>query len=595
MERYAPSDRIRIPVRVKIWVVAGLAWTVAGMASGQESRVVQWAVDDGEGRRVLEARPGWRVDDVPAASRDLLADYHRQGRWLARVDSAVTIDGPGVRTIVLFASPGPALRVAEVRIVGASAFPEAEWHALMRTRAGRRFDEREVERDIQAILQAYIVRGYLLATVALTELAVVDREGEPGLWVGLSVDEGEPIRLATFELAGASRTQPAFVERLLGVRTGALLARDLDEVQLRLEETALFTRVERPVLFRTETGEVGMRVVVEEAPPGAFDLVLGYQPSSGGATSAGVVGSGHLALRNLFGTGRSLGLRLHRLPGQISRLEASYRDPFLAGLPVQIELAFDGLQQDSTYAQQVYDGAIGYRLAAGFDVLLTLRREATRPGLAGVALMDGRQRVARASALFAGGIVRYRRLDRVDAPRRGIVLEAGFERGTKERTTRSVSPDGDTLATRLFGRLERLRLEGRAYLPTSRRLVAVIGDEATAVIGESLDESDLIRFGGATSLRGYDEDRFRGQFVNRGFVEYRYLIERASYAFLFFDLGYVDQPAAPSQPRSRALFTGYGFGLQFETGVGVINTSFALAGGDAPGEARVHVGLSFGL
>ena len=93
--------------------------------------------------------------------------------------------------------------------------------------------------------------------------------------------------------------------------------------------------------------------------------------------------------------------------------------------------------------------------------------------------------------------------------------------------------------------------EARLFIPTLRRLVLVLGGDAALLLGEVYDDSDLFRYGGATSLRGYDEERFRGNIVGRGIIEYRYQIDRTSYAFLFTDLGYVERPVTAGIPADR--------------------------------------------
>ncbi len=227
--------------------------------------------------------------------------------------------------------------------------------------------------------------------------------------------------------------------------------------------------------------------------------------------------------------------------------------------------------------------------------MLTLSRETTRPGFSGAQFAAGRQRIARSSVLFAGAAIRYSRVDRPLNPRQGFDLETRYERGNKERTTLAVGEAGDTLRVLEFARQERLLMRGRLFVPIFARQVLALGNDLSALISDAFDESDLFRMGGATTLRGYEEDRFRGRFVNRAFAEFRYQFERASFAYAFFDLGIVDRPQTPEAPAEKGLYPGYGFGFQFESGVGLINTSFALGAGDSPADAKVHVGLSVGL
>ena len=117
------------------------------------------------------------------------------------------------------------------------------------------------------------------------------------------------------------------------------------------------------------------------------------------------------------------------------------------------------------------------------------------------------------------------------------------------------------------------------------------GDDAAA----TFDEGDLFRFGGATSLRGYDEARFVGAIVARVLVEYRYALDRLSYAFLFADLGYLDRPDLPGVPALRDWLPGYGLGLQYGTPLGLVTVTYALNPDLTLGQGKVHVGLSVGL
>jgi len=335
---------------------------------------------------------------------------------------------------------------------------------------------------------------------------------------------------------------------------------------------------------------------VEEAP-GAFDLVLGYLPSraqglSGGG--GGLVGNGHLTLRNLFGSGRVLSLKLNRLPGRVSSVDVRASDPYLFGFPLRVEARFRGIQQDSTYGQQRYGLEVGYRFAEGFEAYGTLSRELTKPGQAGVQLVSGQQRIPRSEILFYGLGLRYERLDRRVNPRRGLYAETNLERGNKERVALEVQEDGEPAEEVRVLDQERLTANLRLFLPTFRRQVGVLGGEAHVVLSNEYDTSDLFRFGGATSLRGYNEEQFLGNAVARVFTEYRYQLDRASYAFLFADLGYVERPEVEGQPSARAFRPGYGVGAQLGTDLGLMTISLA-SNPDDPTGVRAHLGLSIGL
>ena len=574
---------------------AQIASAKSPASEASSGAAVRWQlVVDGEAA-VWDA-PLWPADSLRPAARQGVRQLQEEGFYFARADSATVDTSAAPSTVHLYVSRGPEVRLGRLRLQGAEALDEAALRALMDTRPGDVLDPSRLEADLQAILARYEAAGFPLAQVRVEEAAL--RSGSaPLLDLTLAIDEGGALRLQAIEVAGADRTSVDFVARVTGLRRGAPLT-DYDPQALRerLEATALFERVAAPELLVGEGGAATLRIPVEEASPGAFDLVLGYLPPAQGQPGR-VVGNGQVALRNLFGAGRAFSLRLDRRAGQTNRAEVFAADPYFLGLPLGVEAGFEGLQQDSTYGKQVYRLGLGYRFAKGLQVFGTLSREVTRPGQEGARLGGAaRQRVPRADAFFYGVGLRLRRLDDRLNPRRGIWLEADFAQGRKARAARFVTAAQDTTTRREALRQERLEAAGRAFVPTFARQVVAFGAEAAVLLSEAYDPSDLFRLGGAASLRGYDEDRFRGRAVGRALAEYRYQLDRHSFAYLFFDLGYVQAPAfAEGKDPVRGFYPGYGLGLQFDTRLGLANVSYALGEENGLADGRVHLGLSVGL
>ncbi len=563
----------------------GLAWDLVA-----DGRSVAWTA-----RRLP-------LDSLRVVAREALAFLQADGFYLAHIDSVRVDTSRMPPRATLFAVRGPAVEVGTVHLAGAEVLDSLALLRLMDTRPGRTLDPARLEADLEAILLRYEDAGYPLASIRLDDIRLEPGE-PPGLEVFLTIDEGRTLRLARVELPGAGRTTALYVARIAGLRPGRSLTNyDPGAIQQRLEATTFFRDVGLPELLVEDDSSAVVRIPLDEEAPGAFDLVVGYLPSSGSGGGGGLIGNGHLILRNLFGAGRRLSLKLNRLPGSVSSVDVRAADPFLLGLPLSAEGRFEGLQQDSTFDKQRYGLEVGYRFVGALELFGTLSQEETKPGPSGARLnFQGRQRVARASALFAGLGVRVQRVDRRINPRRGFFLETNFERGRKERTERRRRvAEQDTVVERTLLRQQRLRGEGRVFLPVLPRQVAVFGGEAHVLLSDEYDASDLFRFGGATSLRGYDEERFLSSLASRVFVEYRYLLDRTSYAFLFFDLGYVERGETIGLDGSVDLepfsgfFPGYGFGFQVGTDLGLINLSLA-ANPDEPTEVRAHLGLSFGL
>jgi outer membrane protein assembly factor BamA len=595
--------------------------TRARTSDAEEGEASVWRlVVDGK-REAWSDAPALPLDSLRRAAQAAVRHVQQRGHYRARLDSAVVdSSASGPPQAALYVHAGPQVAVGRVTFTGNRALSGRTLRALMDTRPGRRLRPERLEGDVNAILRRYEEEGFPLAQV---RVAGVRFEGAPPtLALTLAVDEGAALRLSRVQAEEEGRTHSRFLTRAAGLEPGAPLdGYDPAVLRERLRETQLFESVGEPELLLEPAEREGeqsavVRVPVGEKPPATFDLALGYLPPSGGKGGR-LVGSGSLALRSPFGGGRTASVKLDRRPGAVSRFEASAAAPFFLGTPLQIGLGFDGLQEDSTYARQRYEASVGYRLGDGLTVRAHASREVTRPGIAGSRLArkgrtsnstsnsngsngDGRlrrQRVARATSLFGGGGVRLRRLRGSTAsPRGGVSLRLDAAFGRKSRSARRVTAAGDT--TRRERTLAQQRVEGRAraYVALFRRQVVAVGADAAVLLADRYDRSDLFFLGGAGSLRGYDEDRFRGHAVGRALAEYRYLLGRRAFAFAFADLGYARRPELPgaSQPQG-GWHPGFGAGVQFESALGLVNLNYALNDEDRLTGGRIHLGLAVGL
>ena len=535
----------------------------------------------------LEVPDGSRQQEIVQLFKTRLQE---EGFFLARVDSVVVHSNAASTT--LYGKRGERAVVHSFHVEG---MPDSlSTDEMVSTRIGRPFEPDVLEADLDRLLVYLEKKGYLLAQIKRPSLTLQQKEGKAGLAIVVAVEADVRYNLAGIVLAGAKKTSTRYVEYLSGLRNGEPVEASMLELQQELMATHMFSQVGVPEVIPLAGQLALIRIPIVEETPGAFDLVLGYQPAGTAGGATGLVGNGNLLLRNLFGRGRTLSLRLYRQPGQISQVRTRFSDPFFANLPFRVEAGFEGLQQDSTYNQQHWEGIVGYRFLRGVEALLSVRSEITEPAQAGIGLINGEQAIPNTRVVFWGGIVRMDRRDQPLNPSRGFLFESRYERGQKTRQALQVLPE-DTTSVRRAAQQERWSLLGHWFIPVGTRQVFAVGGEGRILVSDQYDESELFRFGGTTSLRGYEEDRFRGRLVSRLFGEYRYRFERLSYGYLFFDAGYYEQPAFQNKASLSEWLYGYGIGFQFDSGVGLINTSFALGKGDSPSQAKVHVGLSLAL
>jgi len=546
-----------------------------------------------DGEEVLESSSQLSLSPISmnASIERVLAQLRRRGFHFAVLD---TVSRSGDDSVVRISS-GQLVTVHTITINGPSGENLQEFRSRIRLGDGDPLNMEILETDLRALLTEFADAGNHMAVVGIDSLVEVGGE-KTNYDVYLGVNVGPLIPLMDLYLEGAERTNSRFAAQTIDLRLGEVLfSSDLAFYTNRLLDSGLFTFVGSPELEVYSDSTATIRVPVTEAPPGTFDLVLGYLPAGSSSSSGQLVGSGHLHLLSPFGSGRTIGLRLDRRPGQVSSVDVQVSDPQIFRLPIKVGVAFSGLQQDSTYNRRSWSGEVGYALLRGVDVLARFTKEHAAPGSAGLKLQAGTQRVPRSEVSFWGLKIIVKRLDNPFNPRSGLSLESLIEQGDKIEKSKTVTVDDDTTRITRTVRQERLHLKARGFLPTFRNQTITLGVDLSVLLSDVYDESELFRIGGANSLRGYDEDRFRASTAVRLLVEYRVLLDALSYAFVFTDVGYIESPRIGELPATSGWYPGFGLGMRFSTAAGLISASYALNDKEGVTNGRIHLGISFGL
>ena len=95
-------------------------------------------------------------------------------------------------------------------------------------------------------------------------------------------------------------------------------------------------------------------------------------------------------------------------------------------------------------------------------------------------------------------------------------------------------------------RLRKAWLSLQQYFPTWRKQTIAVELHGAAAWGVNIPPTELFYLGGATTLRGYDEDWFSGPRRVYANLEYRFLVGPDSQIFVFTDLGTVTLIETPS-------------------------------------------------
>jgi len=512
--------------------------------------------------------------------------YRTQGYLAASVTVAeqkYTSDSAYV-DLVLHISEGKQAIVGSVHVRGTTAIAEADLLASFETRPGSPLDEQRLEQDIEALIARFERAGYPLAVCTVADLDVRPSEAIDTLVVSLDVEQGNRVTIDEIQVRGTKETDQSVVTRETRLSPGELYnPAKVQAIRQRLVRLNIFSSVAEPQLF-LHGNKGGLLIDVREGSTNTFDGVVGYIPPTPEGREGYFTGLVSVAMRNLFGTGRKLSVRWQREDRYSQELGFRYVEPWVFTQPVNIGFGFSQRQQDTSYVKRMVDLRAELMLSEALSLSIVLGAENVIPSADSTAA-----RVARSTIRTIGAELLYDTRDELYSPTGGARYRVDYHYGRKQGTaTSGILTVGSTDFSR-----QRLGLDFETYLPTFTRQIVALSLHGRDVEGSNIDESEMYRFGGTNSLRGYRESQFLASRLVWLNNEYRFLLGRRTFFFGFFDVAYSFRPADEVHhiQQTEVLRSGYGIGIRLDTALGNLGVSFALGQGDSFSTGKVHIGL----
>ena len=496
--------------------------------------------------------------------------------------------------VVIPVTDGPRLTVGAVVIEGLHVFTRSEVEAALPFKSGAPWETRQPDDGQRAIERLYAGRGYHGARVR-----VATSRRDTTVDVRYHIDEGEQTRIGRVLLRGLVLARESIVRQALPFQPGDVLIPDkLVLGQRRLGEIAAFDSVSIDPLRPPPDPFADVEVSLRERKPWHLDFGVGYSDADGARAFVEV---GH---DNVFGTGTSLSIRQRVSAGGdvtslAERTDVLGRVPFVLGTPWWLDV--DIFQQMSSQ--------LGYDLQQ-YGVWLDGHRE----------LFTDRIRGLRGNLRYRIESVRY---SNVDPTLLTVDVEPGHQfiisltpMLTLDRRDEPLDPTRgsfhqisvETGARFLGGDVQFVKglLETRWFFDwVPKTVIAAAGRLGLAAPYGSttaLAIQDRFYAGGATTIRGYREDRV-GPLDARGNpaggnatailnLEWRFPLYRWLGGAVFVDSGTVTPEIVDL--GLGAFRTGTGAGLRIKTPVGPIRFDVGYALRPIPDEKRTQLHITFG-
>jgi outer membrane protein assembly factor BamA len=454
---------------------------------------------------------------------------------------------------------------------------------------GEIFNLYEIENIIGDILTEMENDGFPFASVKIQSVYLYeDSTDEDQLAdIYLLLDVGNKSTIDKIEVTGNTSTKDYVIVRELRIEPGEVYSQEkVENLPNRLNKLRFFDPIPVPNFYLNSENYGVLQINVKERNTNNFDGVIGYIPPQNDDESGYVTGLVNITLRNIFGTGRAATISWQKLTRVSQELQLKYLEPWLFGYPFNLNAELFQRIQDSSYVQRIIGGGIEYLATEDFSATAFISAEQVIPSIREVPVFTAYN----SSSITTGLGLTIDLRDDPMATLSGFIFETSYSysRKTIDGPSEYINESTETEIN-----LQRLAAGFGAFFEIFPRNVLALKVNGRELSGPFFEQSDLWRFGGIKTVRGYIDDQFLASRCAWTNLEYRLMLSIRTYAFLFFDSGYYRLDPIPEigiQQGENFIF-GYGIGIALDTAIGTLGVSFAFADGDTFSEGKIHFGI----
>jgi len=522
-------------------------------------------------------------DSIDAVKREITNIYFKNGFFQFRIDSLVIEKGEKPYA-VFHVREGKRAVFGKILL----ALPDdrifSEFGNYFKNLQGRYFSEELIISGINKTLEYSSRIGYPLSKVEVSNLICSDSEKEFAVNLVLTLIPGNRVVFGSQKVMGNNLTKSSVIVRETRIKEGEIFNTEiLEKARENLTRLGFFKFVDEPVVFFSQDS-ANILWKVKEGKTSTIDGVLGYHPPDDNRGTGYVTGRLQFTFKNFLGTGRFIDVMWEKKDELSQVMNFGFEEPWIMGMPLNCGFGFNQQIRDSTYIERRWEFTARY---FPFNIFSLSVKGGTRdvfPDSVGVIL----QNIPETHALFFSAGLEYNTLDYPPNPTRGVRYSTFLTSGRRKISGPDFLADSSQIGKVTSYR--KFSADVEIVINIFKNHVAYLGlhGRENNFGKDYVPLSDQIRFGGAATLRGYDEDSFNGTTAAWMNVEYRLVTGHRSRIFLFTDFG-MYQRKEKSGEILRNFKIGYGTGMRVETPIGIMGIDYGLAYGNSFSQGRIHI------
>lgn len=544
-----------------------LGWTYA---FSQSIEFEHSGVGEKEAAEIERLLDRYSLENARQISDRILLLYRDRGFYDAVIDSFSLLRTEKITKVSLFLNEGKSYSFGKTHMKNSELVEEND----LRNFEGEYINRELIRNEVLRISIELAEKGYPLSKV-IANPVIYNSESENEVDLEIDVEAGELIEINNVLFRGNENTNSSFLLNEMQFKKGMKYNKSWFDRRLSLiNRLGYISNAEQLGIASDINGSKTLIVNLEESSANRMRGIIGYVPEGSGGSDGYLTGALDFGFGNLFGSGRILNASWNKEDINTEELEISYEEPYPFGKKVKAGFGFSQLVQDSSYVKRNSEVSLKFPFSFNLVLFASSSREEISVrdfGNKQYGLID------HSILILTGGFI-YDDRDYQLNPTSGFYYE------TSVSTTRKK----DSRAKSVSGR--KLDLKAEYYIAlTNRSIFALMLNAYNSRFNQGdVPFSDLFRVGGATSLRGYRENQFRGASVGWINIEYRFITGKVSRLFLFSDVGFIYE----RQQQGDINRYSYGAGIRASTALGQIGIDFGIGQGDSFTNGKIHLSLN---
>lgn len=412
---------------------------------------------------------------------------------------------------------------------------------------------------LTTIQQTYLDNGYPFVNVYLDSVVILNNSIE----AVVMVDKGEQLKWSKLHVKGDSSISRKFVGSLIGIKEKSIYSEsDFYRISQKLKQINYFEEIKPAEILFTPEG-VELYTYLRSKPMSSVNGIIGLQPNPL-TSKLSLTGELSLKLQNILKRGELLYIDWRSIQPQTQSLRSQLTYPYFFNTNFGLDGTFDLYKRDSTFLEINATAGVNYYLNGGSYIKVFYQNNTSN--LLSGAANSTLQNLGSVKTNSYGIAFVYNKVDYLPNPSRGMILETKFSAGTR---TAQISDTSSEVKSTVY----RGMINITGFIPLAKRHVLMLRNKTNLYQAPVIYANEAHRYGGLSTQRGFNEEELYATAQTTFTAEYRFLVDRNSYAFAFFDQSWYENS---SQTYYNDQPSGFGVGFSFGTNIGVFSISYAL-------------------